>query len=80
MVEKTITLYYKSGGSCQHTSDRPEAEWRELAININLEFTKTHPGLLRLQGPFGVHRLSEMASFHITDYDPPEAERTLGFV
>ena len=26
MVEKTLTLYYKNGTSCQHTSDRPEAE------------------------------------------------------
>lgn len=81
MVERTITLTYKSGGSCQHTGDQEESEWTELGMSIGLEFRKaSETSVLTLLNPYGLHRISDLTAFHITDYEPPEGDRRMGFV
>ena len=80
MAVRTITLYYKGGGSCSHTSDRPEEEWRKLGLEIGVQFTRKIPGILRLQDPYGLHRLSEVSHFHLANYDPPAPDRPMGLI
>jgi len=82
MPAKTITLFHKSGTKCSHTDDIPEGDWNDLINQLANAFRleQRQIQVLRLQNPYGLHKIDGISHFHIDDYDPPEPDKHMGLI
>ena len=80
MVTKQIIITYKDGHQCEHHPvSEDEDEWWKLVMELSLEMSKPHGGVLLLSYPYGMHQVSEITDVHFGDDDSPEDQPSIGF-
>ncbi len=75
-VERKVELFLRGGHRCEHLMERTDNEWEKLFSDM----TMLTNGVLQTSNPWGSHRVADIVSFHVEDYEPPVGSRDVGFL